>query len=344
MERTFPGLDDRIDPPHKVAVLVGILSEEGITAEQALAGSGISSSAVMDPATRISTRQLLTVFNNALQLSKDPTLALRAGKRINITHFGMYGYALLSSPTPRDAIEFALKYRPLTAPLIGLAFHEKDGVPIWEFSDVLALGTDSPLFRFILEFQLGTQLSLHGDILGDTAIPLEIRVTYPAPGHVASYEQLLGCHVHFGQAVNEVRFNNNWLERKLAYANPITASLVRETCDQLLAELRTASGLASKVSAMLLAQPGRFPDIEALAAQLHMTPRTIRRKLQMQGTSYQKISADVRKQLAIDYLRKTHMSNDDIAAALGFSDAANFRLAFKRWTGKTPSDYRTAMV
>lgn len=116
---------------------------------------------------------------------------------------------------------------------------------------------------------------------------------------------------------------------------------MRETCDQLLAELRTASGLASRVSGMLMQSPGRFPDIESIALRLHMTARTLRRKLQAQGVSYQTMLTDVRRQLAISYLRKTRISIEDIAAALGFSDAANFRHAFKKWTGRTPGEYRS---
>ncbi len=341
MEQVFPALDSQIDPPHKVALLLDILAEEGIAADAALAGSGLDPQQVGNPATRVSARQLLTVFANARRLSADPALGLRAGLRIHITHLGLYGYALLSSATPRDAVEFALRYRPLAAPLVGLAFEESDGSAVWTFSDILGLGGDSELFRFLLEFQLGTQLSLHGDILGGTARPCAISLAYPAPAHAASYEALLGCPAQFGQARNELRFDAGWLQHRLTYANPITAALVRETCDQLLAELRSSSGLANQVFGILMQSPGRFPEIEAVARQLHMTGRTLRRKLQAQGVSYQTILVDVRRQLALGYLRKTRMSVEDIAAALGFSDAANFRHAFKKWTGRTPGEYRS---
>lgn len=341
MEQAFPSIDSPINPPHKIGVLLEILSEEGITAEAVLAGSGIDLHQVDNPATRISARQLLAVFANAQRLSQDPTLAIRAGKRIHITHFGLYGYALLSSATPRDAVDFALRYRPLAAPLIGLAFDEIDGSPVWTFTDILSLGMESALFRFVMEFQFGTQLSLHGDILGGPVTPSGICAVYPAPTHAASYETLLGCPARFNQAANELRFSGDWLRHKLTYANPITAALVRETCDQLLAGLQTCSGLASKVSGILMESPGHFPDMEAIASRLHMTSRTLRRRLHAQGVSYQKILTDVRKQLAINYLRKTHMSIEDIAVSLEFSDAANFRHAFKKWTDKTPSEYRS---
>lgn len=335
----FPGLNDRINPPHKVAILVDLLAEEGVPAGQVLAGSGISGGAVLDPATRISVRQLLAVFRNALRLSRDPAIALRAGKRIRITHFGLYGYALLSSPTPMHAIDFALKYRALTAPAIGLSFERRRNTAVWSFADIL--GLDEELLRFVLEFQLATQLSLHRDVLGTSLEPLEILVTHAAPSHAGSYGELLGRTPRFGQAVSELRFDARWLDQKLAYGNPITAALAGETCDRLLAELRAQSGMAGQVWAILLEHPGRFPDMEDVSQRLNVTSRTLRRKLMAEGTSYQKLLSDVRRQLAIDYLQRTRMSVDDIAASLGFSDAANFRHAFKRWTRKQPSSFRT---
>lgn len=341
MEQTLPAIDSQVDPPHKVAVLVDILGEEGISAESALAGSGIEPAQVGNPATRVSARQTLAVFANAQRLSQDPALALRAGKRIHVTHLGLYGYALLSSATPRDAIDFAIRYRPLASPLIGLDFAEISGHPAWTFSDIRGLGIDSDLFRFVMEFQLGTQLSLHADILGDAVVPSEVRAVYAAPPHAERYQMLLGCPARFKQTRNELRFDAACMTRKLTYANPITAALVRETCDQLLAGLHAKSGLASRVSGLLLENPGQFPDIETVAGALHMTSRTLRRKLQMQGASYQAILTDVRKQLAINYLRQTRMTTEDIAATLGFSDAANFRHAFKKWSGKTPGEYRS---
>jgi len=133
-----------------------------------------------------------------------------------------------------------------------------------------------------------------------------------------------------------------WLDHPLAFANPITAATVRQTCDQLLAEMHSAAGLAGRLASLLLHAPGRFPDIEAASAQLEMSARTLRRRLQAEGTSYQQLLDTVRRQLALDYLQRTGMSVEDIASSLGFSDAANFRHAFKRWTGRTAGSCRTA--
>ncbi|MBI5256763.1 MAG: AraC family transcriptional regulator [Burkholderiales bacterium] len=340
MPTDLPGLDDPLHRPDKIAVLVQTLGALGVPPEAALSGSGLAPAALQDAATRVSVRQLLAVHANAQRLAPDPGLALRAGARIRITHFGLYGYALLASPTPQQAIDFAIKYRALASPLIGLAFAAQRDEAVWSFDDVLALGADSALLRFIVELQLGTLLSLHRDLLGSALVPLRASVAYPAPAHAALYREVLGCPVDFQAGANTLCFDAAWLDKPLAFANPITASVVQATCDQLLAEMHSAAGVAGRVAALLLRAPGRFPDIEAVATELGLAVRTLRRRLQAEGRSYQQVLDEVRRQLAQDYLRSTRMSTDDIAAALGFSDAANFRHAFKRWTGHSPGVYR----
>jgi AraC-like DNA-binding protein len=336
-----PGLDDRIHRPYKLGVLVGALAETGVPGDQALAGTGIDSAMLGDASALVSLRQLLAVLANVQRLSPDPGLALRSGLRIHITHFGMYGYALLASPSAPQAIDFAIKYRALASPLIGLHFGQDDGEAVWSFEDVLGLGADSALFRFVFEFQLGTQLALHRDLLGAGLVPTRMRACFAAPPHAALYRELLGCATKFEAGTNELRFDSAWLAHPLAFGNPITATVVQQTCDRLLGEMHHARGLAGRVATLLLQAPGRFLDIEAVAGQLHMTSRTLRRRLLLEGSSYQQVLDSVRRQLAIDYLRGTTMSTEDIAAALGFSDAANFRHAFKRWTGRSTGSYRT---
>jgi AraC-like DNA-binding protein len=100
--------------------------------------------------------------------------------------------------------------------------------------------------------------------------------------------------------------------------------------------------MAADIRRILIEQPGRFPSIEAMADELKLNSRTLRRKLEAEETSYRVILGEVRMRLAIDYLRETTMTNEEIASRLGYSDAANFRHAFARWTGKSPSEYRVA--
>jgi AraC-like DNA-binding protein len=345
-------LDERVHRPYKVALLAQTLADEGVSVAALLAGSGIDEAMLHDAEARVSVRQLLAVLERAGQLARSPDWALRAGLQQRITHFGLYGYALLASPTPQHAIDFAIKYRALASPLIGLRFARDGDEAVWSFTDVLRLGPCSRLLRHVIELQLGTQLALHRDLLGATVAPRRVRLSYPAPAHAALYGRRLDCKaVAFDSGADELRFDAAWLDRPLAAGNAITAAMAGQTCDRLLAEMQAApraaarsadgaKGVGEQVIALLLARPGQFPDIEQVAASLGTSARTLRRWLTAEGRSFQQLLDDVRHQLAQDYLSRTRMNTEDIAAALGYSDAANFRQAFKRWSGRTPGAWR----
>lgn len=349
---TRPDLDELIHRPAKIALLVDALGAEGVDSAAVLAGSGLAPAALLDAATRVSLRQLLAVHANALRLAPEPGFALRTGLRTRITHFGLYGYALLASPTPQHAIDFAIKYRALASPLIGLAFARDGDEAVWSFTDVLGLRPRSGLLRHVIELQLGTQLALHRDLLGAAVAPRRVRLSYPAPAHAALYGRWLHCKAAtFDSGADELRFDAAWLDRPLAAGNAITAAMAGQTCDRLLAEMQAAprrapggpggvGGVGGQVVALLLATPGRFPDIEQVATSLGTSARTLRRRLAAEGRSFQQLLDDTRHQLAQDYLSRTRMNTEDIAAALGYSDAANFRQAFRRWTGTTPGAWR----
>jgi AraC-like DNA-binding protein len=146
--------------------------------------------------------------------------------------------------------------------------------------------------------------------------------------------------VRFQQRNNEMAFDAAWIARPMPLADPITHASCREMCEQLLRELNAGGSLASDIRSALIMHPGRFPSIEAMAQRLSMHPRALRRRLIAEKTSYRHLLAEVRSRLAIEYLRRTSMTNDEIASRLGYSDAANFRRAFTSWTGKSPSEFR----
>lgn len=332
------GLDEVIHPMHKALVLVESLAKEGVECEGALEGTGLRASDLSNPVARMSARQLLTVCRNAMSLTADPVFALRAGRRIHATHLGYFGFALMCSATPRDALVCLSRYRALSTPIIGVGFKEADGRCALTYFDSLNL--DEDLFRFVLDFQLGIGVSLLQDQNGESFAVDAVRVSYPERDDTGEREGLLEAPIEFGSPENQLIWDASWLDRPQPYANSLTSTLVRETCDRMLAGVLTETGTAGVVARMLVEQPGRFPGIEELADRLHVTSRTLRRKLQAEGTSYANILASVRKDLAIQHLRTTRMKVDEIAEALGFSDVASFRQAFRKWTGRSPSDYR----
>ncbi len=111
-------------------------------------------------------------------------------------------------------------------------------------------------------------------------------------------------------------------------------------CEQEMEQIKAPPALLGQVRRVMLAGSGGFPGVEEVASEMHMSSRTLKRKLQQLGTSYQKLLDELREGRAVEYLAQSGRSVDGIALALGYSDASNFARAFRRWTGKSPSDYR----
>jgi AraC-like DNA-binding protein len=167
-----------------------------------------------------------------------------------------------------------------------------------------------------------------------------VSVVYEKPAHAGVYDELFACPVLFGQRTNTFGYDPSAADGAVTLADPRSHAMAREMCEQVLAEVNRGGGAAAEVRRPLIERPGHYPNIELIAEELSIHPRALRRRLEAEGTSYRDILAEVRRCLAMEYLRKTHMTNEEIASRLGYSDAANFRHAFLRWTGKSPSDLR----
>lgn len=336
----LPLPDERIYAPYKIGALVELLAEQGITPYESLKGSGVEADDLGNPFALTSMRQYMTVCTNALTLSKDPATPFRLGTRLRVSAYGMYGYALLSCLSIRDYFRLAIKYRRLATPPMAIEWHEYDDHVVWTFPDIFVLNPSQDLRRFLLEQQFSLHVTHLQDVAGKSCPPLRASFSYPAPEHAPIYTEYLNCPCSFDQPRCELVYESTVLEKKPVMANALTAALMQETCDSLVSRAKTAVGISGAVYRILMERPGEFPGMEIVANMLNMTSRTLRRRLEEEGTSFQNIADDVRSSLAREYLRATKLSILDIAMLLGFSDAAGFRKAFKRWMGKGPDQFR----
>ncbi|MGH9586083.1 MAG: helix-turn-helix domain-containing protein [Acidobacteriaceae bacterium] len=177
-------------------------------------------------------------------------------------------------------------------------------------------------------------------VQSDSYLPVHAALSYTAPRHVHLYERYLGCPVRFGQPTSELIYPKSILSAKPPLAHGLTAKILQETCDRILGEVKTSSDVSGEVYQMIASTPGHSPSMKRVAGQMGTTVRTLNRKLHAEGTSFTQILDDVRCNLASEYLSSTKLSVDDISELVGFSDAANFRHAFRRWTGSTPAHFR----
>jgi AraC-like DNA-binding protein len=177
------------------------------------------------------------------------------------------------------------------------------------------------------------------DVAGSDCRPVRAVLPYAAPAHAHRYAHFLECPVEFGASVCELHYDRALLARPSQFGHKLTSSLLLANCDQLIGEAQTSAGAVGSVRQHLNAAPGRLPSLNEVAQALGTHERTLRRKLVAEGTSFAAIADGVRASRAIEHLRAAQLPIDEIAARTGFSDAANFRRAFKRWTGKSPREF-----
>ncbi|MEN3365371.1 MAG: hypothetical protein V7606_2645, partial [Burkholderiales bacterium] len=225
-------------------------------------------------------------------------------------------------------------------PLNEIHFEEESGCGIWTFTPLPHSRVNARLYKFLVEMQFGIILSLHRDIMGPSFAARELHVTYGPTDDALKYPNIFGCPVLFDQSENKFIFDAAWLDGTPKVGNEITYSTVVGLCDGQMEEFELRIGLVGQVRQVLLANLMRPTSFSDIAGHLNMSARTLRRKLREENTSFRRLADDLRMQMAIGYLRDTDLTVEDIAEVLGFSEAANFRHAFRRWTKAAPHQFR----
>jgi len=320
-----------------LGALFAEMADQGIAAEALLQGTGLQPGQLDDPQARISQEQKLTIFRNVQRLTAVPDVGLRAGARQRLSDFGVYGYALVSSRTFGDAVMLGIKHVRLAGPVLEKRFRIDGDTAVFEAHDVLDLGEVLPLAT---EFWFASMLKLGSCVLEAPMPSRRLLLPYPRPAYAAAYERLFGCPVDFEAGVMEWHFDAAVLRVPCPNANPITAGLCAQFCERLLDSLPEESDLLRRIRTACLNSRGEFPNADEMAARLGLSVRTLHRRLAEQGQHYQRIVDEVRRSLAVEFLQNTSLSVEEIAGRIGFSEASNFRKAFRKWTGHAPAHFR----
>ncbi len=228
----------------------------------------------------------------------------------------------------------------METPVVEIAFSEEGDEGHWTIVPVPLPDIDARLYRFIVDLQFGITVSLSRDIMGPSFAPKELRVTYGPTSATNKYENIFGCPVLFRQRKNCFVLDREWLGRSPELGNELSYVEAVRLCDQLLKNMQTRIGIAGDVREILLHNLARPLSIASVSTRLNVPVRTLKRRLQRRGTSYRQIADELRTEIAIKYLRETELSVEEIASCLGYSEPASFREAFRRWTRKTPNEFR----
>lgn len=303
---------------------------------QFFAGTGLTEDMIWGAANLESSR-FLRLLENARTLLGGEGLGFRVGAALALPAMSMMGIAMSSAPTLRDGLQSMASYSSLQADYV-------------RFS--LAAGPGRARIGFTLN-GVTANLNLHVEavltILRDyitavVGLPMtraRFLVSYTAPATPGVYEHWLGGPVHFDADSNGVEFPAEWLDARSPSSNAELWGLARE---QLARELRAASSrdgspFTDHLRAFLQAQRPPLPDIHSTAASLHLSTRTLNRRLSDEGQTFRQLRLDATHAWACKLLADGD-TVEAVALALGYEDPANFRRSFRAHMGMSPAEWR----
>lgn len=324
-------------PALSARLLLEFATERGLPMREALAGLELEPASLMAPDARIDSHAELALIANVVhRLGDRPGLGLELGQRYHLTAYGFWGFALLSSPTLRAALETGLRYLDLSYSYLRVRLRDQD-----EHTGLIfdADAVPAALRRFLLERDIAALAVILRELFATQVRPSALRFAQPAPADLRPYRRLFGIEPQFNCPETAVLLPKLLLDAPLPQANPLAAQLCENQCRQLLAERRQRGGLAAQVRDRLLrgVGSGQLPDMETLAAELNLSSRSLRRHLDAEGCSYRALIDELRQTLAGELLATPGLKLDEIAARLGYSEAASFLHARKRWRQATPA-------
>ncbi|MEU9377116.1 AraC family transcriptional regulator [Streptomyces sp. NPDC048255] len=324
---------------HVRAVLAGARGS-GIDTVPLLQEAQIPPLLLGDDRARITPAQFARLFRALYRTTQDEFLALSAVPSRPGT-FAMMCYASLGCPDLGAATQRAAAFYGLFPGGPELALDVEGGEARFTVANDFARDEE----RFLTECVLAIWHRLSSWLIG-RRIPLAYAsFSYPPPPHEEEYEILFDCPVRFGAGRTAAAFDAHWLNAPLVRDEPALDAMLRRAPFDLLSRPEYGTTVAEQVRRTLTQQlrgSPRLPALGEVAARLAVSPATLRRRLQQEGTSFQQLKDHVRRDAAIAGLAESGEPIAELAARLGFSEDTAFHRAFRRWTGTTPGAYRVA--
>ena len=287
----------------------------------------------------VSYRQACEIIHRALDSLPGDGHGLVIGERQDVGNFGLLGLAMMTARNFGDALRLGIEFAPITGAMLEMQIQD---VPDEDAVAVTAtMRTRLPRIEpFLCEELFASCLKLCRGLLGPHFHALRTELAYPPPAHAADYVAVLGSELRFDAPVNRVLVQRHWLDTPMGAHNPVSARQIVALCREQLPAGRPGADIVETVGQLLRLQLADSPRLVDIAAELHLAERTLRRQLHGAGTSWQELHDRVRRDVAEQMLRRPGARISEVGAAIGFQDAREFRRAFRRWTGRAPSEIR----
>lgn len=328
--------------PASIELMLLFAQGRGIEPQRLMAGTRLAPADLKDPETTLSAAQELRVIRNlCAALPRDAHAGLAVGLTYRLSTYGLLGYGLLSSASGEAALALARRLLPLTYTFAAIAF-ASDGVTM-QMAFKPAPGLAGDVARFVVQRAMGATARVLRDVIGPDFRLASFELAEQARPGPSVVSSVFDAPVRHGHALDALRFRHALLQRPLPQANLMTAQMCERMCRELLGKRSPRVDTASFVREHLASHPFSHPPLVAeYARMLNTSERTLKRRLRDEGTTFRAISNTARLDRANALIGEGRLSLAQIAADLGFSEPTTFTQAYKKWTGVTPSQARSA--
>lgn len=288
------------------------------------------------PARRITFARYAQCVQKAIELSGEPALGLLIGVEMPVSRYGALGLAIYSAATMGEAMRLAERFSPVFGNLGRMHLSEHAGIARFEFEEAHSL---DPVRDYIVLALFSSLVQIGSRLTGRPPPVGHIELAFSEPAYFERFRASIPVEVRFDQPAHAIVFDAKHLDSPILSADPTAARSAIEQCERELAARSGDDPLLGDVQRALKRDAHATPALSRIARALGMAERTLKRRLAERGTSFSQLVGIQRRRRALELLQ-TPASIDEIAELLGYSDAANFTRAFRRWTGQSPRAMR----
>lgn len=306
------------------------------------AGTTVSYKELMALDGTIHPNDLAQIYRNALVISDHEDLGLTVGTQLHLSTHGPLGVATFSGPDLRAGLGLLAKFSLTRTEFFSVTTSEHpEGMRV-SFAETSDLGD---LRVFVTESVLSGLFAAINFFVGAGHFKGQVNFAYAKPSYGHRYRDHFGDNLSFNHPITEIIISESMLSAPSPAADPILHRESVAICERQLKGIKSTEAVdpvlltAERVSKLMLENPGRLWSLNEVASKLSVSPRTLIRKLQSEGTKFQIVKDELAKKQVANYLADGSLSVESIGHLMGFSDVSSFRRSFKRWFGETPSAY-----
>lgn len=315
--------------------VLDLLKRWNLSKQEVFAAAGWPDDAVDDPLRRIPAPAMHELLRHARELTGEPGLGYYLGLQKRVSLYGYLGFAALSAPTVRRALELAVEFAPIYSTALAMNLTITGGTAALHVDEQTDFGPVRDIV--LISFMLGLQTIGHALTGVESGHVVELAI--PEPGCHARFAHLTK-NWRFGQPATRLVLAVGLLDAPIVTADPGALALARTLCEKSLDELGFDARLEERVRRLVPDEGGGFRSLDEVAALVHMSGRTLKRRLAAQGVTFSTLVDRARRERALALLQSSRLPIEDVAERLDYATASTFVRAFHRWTGTTPAAYR----